>query len=100
MASNTIQPISINTVGDHIVIAAQSAPIWVMRVVLSLDSETTVQFKRGAIDLSGPMTALVIVLDENKGVPWYITNPGEPFVITLGASIQCGGTIWFSNGPS
>lgn len=94
--SPTQQPVSISASGDSIVIARQQGtPIYVWRVVLSLSGETTVQFKRSSIAISGPMPALTIDL---AGEPLFTTNNGDDFVISLGAAVQCGGTIWFSYG--
>jgi len=44
-------------------------------------------------------TILAMILDENPGSrPWYVTSNGAPFVISLGAAVQCGGTVWFKYG--
>ena len=88
-------PVNISAAGDNTVIPAQTGRyIRISRLVLSLVSETTVQFKSGSQALSGPQTALTVTLDET-GSPWYITNKDQAFVISLGAAIQTGGTVWF-----
>lgn len=87
--------------GDHLIISgAAGQPINVTRVVLSLASQTTVQFKAGSTPLSGPMPILQMVLDQQAGGgPWYTTAAGQGFIISLGvAGISCGGTLWFTYG--
>lgn len=90
------QPVSISTSGDNIVIAGQQrSPIYIRRIALVLAAETTVQFKRGSQPISGPMQILTLDLEGN---PLYVANAGDAFVITLGASVQCGGTVWYTYG--
>ncbi len=98
MATNSRIAINISTAGDTIIapgIAGQ--PISVTAIVLSLATEATVEFKSGSTSLSGPQVMLALILDEQED-PWYVTTNGEPFVITLGASVQCGGTVWVKYG--
>lgn len=87
--------ISTSSSGDTTIIAAPSGKsIKVHRLKLSLASETTVQFKDGTTALSGPETCLTQVLDYNDD-PWYRTTVGNAFVLSLGAAVQCGGTVWY-----
>lgn len=39
---------------------------------------------------------LAIVLDEVPGSPWYVCGTGEAFVVNLGATVQCGGSVWYT----
>lgn len=95
MANNQIS-VSISASGDNVVIPAIPGQlIQVYGVVLSLDTETTVQFKSGTTALSGAQRMDSLVLDKTPGDPWYITARGEAFVISLGAAVQCGGTLYF-----
>lgn len=96
MALSAQLPVSISASGDNTVIAAQSGRnIEVLGLLLSLASETTVQFKSGSTAISGPQTMLSLLLDEKAAGRWYVTNQGEAFVISLGAAVQTGGTIWY-----
>lgn len=100
MALSAQLPISISASGDNTVIPAQTGKyIEMVRLVLSLASETTVQFKSGSTALSGPQVMLAVVLDEMDAGAWYITNKSEAFVISLGAAVQGGGTIWYRYVP-
>jgi len=95
MANNQIS-VSISASGDNTVIPAiPGQVIQVYGMVLSLAGDTTVQFKSGTTALSGPQTMDSIILDKTPGDPWYITARGEAFVISLGSSVQCGGTLYF-----
>ena len=88
-------PVNISTSGDNTVIPAQTGKtIRVSNIVLSLAGETTVQFKSGTQALSGLQTGLKFIL-ESPGFPGYVMNKEQAFVISLGAAIQTGGTIWF-----
>lgn len=99
MATNNQAVVALTTMGDSIVIPAPSANsvIQVLRVVLALSAQTTLQFKSGSSPLSGPMTLTKIVLDQDApaAAPWYITGKGENFVISLGANVDCGGTLYY-----
>lgn len=87
--------ISTSSSGDTTVIAAQTGrAIKVHRVVLSLATETTVQFKDGSTAMSGPITCLEMVLDYSDD-PYFRTTAGNALVLSLGAAVQCGGTIWY-----
>lgn len=95
MANNQVA-VSISLSGDNIVIPAMTGQsIQVYGIVLSLASDTTVQFKSGSTPLSGAQVMNGLLLDKTPGDPWYITNRGEAFVITLGTAVQCGGTVYF-----
>lgn len=99
-AANGYVAVNITTAGDTIVIpAVQGQPISVIALILSLAEESTVQFKSGSTPFSGPQTMLAIGLDPQTS-PWYVTANGEPFVIALGTSVGCNGTVWFRLGAS
>ncbi len=91
-------PVSISNSGDNVVIPASGKGIFVRRVVLALAAQTTVQFKAGSRVLSGPQTLTELGLGFSDQA-YYVCDPGEDFIISLGASISCGGTIWFQYGP-
>lgn len=97
MANNQVS-VNVSESGDTIIIPAiPGQTIQVYGVVLSLAAETTVSFKSGLGGslLGGPMTLESLGLGKTPGDPWYITERGEPFVISLGAPVLCGGTVYF-----
>ena len=97
MANNQI-PISISASGDTIIIPAIAGQvIQVYGIILSLATDTTVAFRSGVAGtyLAGPQTMDRLLLDKTPGDPWYITGRGEPFVISLGDAVQCGGTVYW-----
>lgn len=99
MAINGQVSINISSAGDTIVIPAQQGvPIAVQSMIISLDTETTVQFKSGSTAFSGPQPILAMLLDPQPGRPWYVTANGQAFVISLGGAVPCGGTVWYSYG--
>lgn len=90
--------VDFSTSGDHIVVAGNDKGINIRRVVLALESQTTVQFKAGARELSGPMPLTELGLGfSDQG--YFACDPGEDFVISLGDAVATGGTIWFQYGP-
>lgn len=91
-------PIDISAVGDNIIIPASSRSIFVNRIVLALATASSVQFKSGARLLSGPQIVPSLVWDYSEQ-PWYVCDPDEAFIISLGTSVQTGGTVWFQYGP-
>ena len=97
MANNQVS-FNVSASGDSILIPAiPGQAIQVYGIILSLASDTTVAFRSGVggTYLSGPQTMDRLLLDKTPGDPWYITGRGEPFVITLGDAIQCGGTVYW-----
>lgn len=99
MAFNAQVSVSISSSGDTIVIPGISGQaISVISMILSLETETTVQFKSGSTALSGAQPMLAITLDEQARGPWYVTANSEAFVISLGSSVACGGTVWYRQG--
>jgi hypothetical protein len=59
---------------------------------------TTLQFADGANNLTGVITLatatpLVLPFDGN---PWFLTSLGNAFNLTLGASTQVSGILWFT----
>lgn len=93
MAINNNQfAISISAEGDNIVVPAKTGmAIQVQRIVLTLESKTTVQFKSGANALSGPISCTSLMFTDESGSPWFITNAGEALIISLGSAISCAG---------
>lgn len=86
--------VSLNSSGDHTVVAAQSGKsIQVLRAVLTLSEESTVQFKSGSNNLSGPMTCTSLMFTDETGSPWFVTNVSEALVIDIGTSVVCGGFL-------
>lgn len=101
MAANGQVSINVSTAGDTILIPAIAGQaISVISLIVSLETETTIQFKSGNTPFSGPQQILAMVLDELSGGPRYITAKGEAFVISLGSAVQCGGTVWYRQGVS
>lgn len=90
-----IAAVDISSAGDNTIIAGQTGKvISVYRLKLSLDTEETVQIKAGSRALSGPEMMAAQVLDYDD-TPYYRTAAGEAFIISLGSSVQCGGTVWY-----
>lgn len=90
--------VDISSAGDNVIIPALSGGIFILRVVLSLASQTTVQFKTDQRTLSGPMYLDALGLGYSNQ-PYFAIGPDEQFIITLGDSVQTGGTIWYQRGP-
>ncbi len=93
------KPIAMNLSGDNIIIPATNRGIWVWRFKILLETPTTIQFKAGERELSGPEPCVEQILDYDQFQPWYVCAPGEAFIINLGASVQAGGTAWYTVGP-
>jgi hypothetical protein len=83
--------------------AVASTPIQVYSLVLTLASSTTVQLKSGSTALTGAMTGTSFVFDfrpqaRGGNVPWFVTAPGDAFVVTLGSAVQCSGQVTYGTG--
>lgn len=90
--------IDISSAGDNVVIPAQTSGIFIRRVVLACASFTTVQFKAGDRQLSGPQPLSKLGLGFSDQA-YYVCDPGEDFIVTLGDAVATGGTIWYQRGP-
>lgn len=88
--------------GDVTIIAGIAHKIIrVYRLAIVIAAATNVIFKEGATALSGPMdfsTIGSITLDQS-GLPWYICESGNSFVINSSNAVQIGGTIWYTQQP-
>lgn len=91
-------PVSISSAGDNVVISALESGIFVRRVVLALASLTTVQFKAGSRDLTGPMSISELGLGFSDQA-YFVCNPDEDLIIALGDAVVTGGAIWYQRGP-
>lgn len=91
-------PIAISSVGDNVIVVPSNVreTISVIGGYLAMDSETTVQFKSGANQLTGPALITEIFLDKEEQAPWYITNPGESLIISLGDAVGCNGILYIT----
>lgn len=65
----------------------------ITKITLSLASETTVQFKSGSSLITGPIYMIALSEVGSLADPLYVMDHGQPFVINLGAAVQCGGVI-------
>jgi len=86
--------------GDNTAIAAVTGErIKVYSIELTLASATTVTFKSGAsTSLSGAETLTGLVKDMRlPSQPWFVTAPGQAFVINLGGAVQASGQIQYTN---
>lgn len=90
--------VNISSAGDNVVIPSTESGFFIRRVMLALASQTTVTFKAGNRELSGPLPLTELGLGFSDQA-YYAINPDEDFVISLGDSVAMGGTIWFSRGP-
>lgn len=90
--------ISISSAGDNVIIPGTRSGLVVRRVVLALAEETTVQFKAGSRELSGPMSIDSLGLGFSDQA-YYAVDPDEDFIISLGDAVQAGGTVWYQRGP-
>lgn len=59
---------------------------------------TNITFQDGANPQSGPLPLVAneaIVLDID-GTPWFITSPGNAFIVANSSSAQVSGTVYYS----
>lgn len=91
----TAVPVNLSSSGDNTIVSGiPSVVIAVHRVVLAAASPVTIQFKSNTTELSGPQSVSQIGLSASA-TPYYETTAGEALVISLGAAVQVGGTIWY-----
>lgn len=88
--------------GDNTAIAAGASNerIKVYSIEMTLASSTTVTFKSGAsTSLSGAETMTGLIKDMRlPSQPWFVTAPGQAFVINLGGAVQTSGQIQYTVG--
>lgn len=93
-----------NSTGDIAVIAALAGKkIEVYGIFFVVNAATTITFKdgaggsslTGAIDLAQGAT---FVLD-NGTAPWFVTTPGNAFVISQTGTAQISGRVYYIAGP-
>lgn len=92
------QPIDLNTSGDHAVILATAYPgrkIAVQQMFLLADSSVKVVLKHGTTPFCGPLTLGGFGVDDT-GMPWFVCETDEDFVINLSGNVQVSGQIQFA----
>jgi hypothetical protein len=90
-----LMPVSLASSGDSIVIPGTPAGFLIRRILLASADLVTVQFKAGSRILSGPMPITYLGASFSNQA-YYGADPGEDFIISLGAAVQTGGTIWYA----
>jgi hypothetical protein len=97
MGYATQAAVDINGAGDHVVIAGVAGKqTRILGFDLTLAAASTVQLKHGATALTGVMQLDSYAKGRTEDdIPWFTCAAGEDFVITLGAAVQCGGSIWY-----
>ena len=90
-------PINANVAGINIIIPAQPGKvISVYRIYMISASTVNVTPMDGYFNaLSGPLTLGSFVLDLSA-VPWYVTAPGDPFVLGLSSAVQVSGGVYYT----
>jgi hypothetical protein len=85
--------------GDHIIIAGvPGKTIRVFRIFFVLDSNCFVTFLDGSTPLTGPLSMLAngsITLDFTE-LHWFITSPGEDFVINTTPDAAFAGRVYYT----
>jgi hypothetical protein len=85
--------------GDHIIIAGlPGQTIRVFRIFIVLGSDTDVTFKDGATALTGPLPMLAngsITLDFTE-LHWFLTSPGNDFVINTTPNASFAGRVYYT----
>ncbi len=95
----SIAAFSATSSGDATAVPAfTNRVIAVHRIKLLMSAVTTLQFKDGTTALSGPEPCAGQNMDYSDE-PYYLTTAGNAFVISLGAAVQCGGSIWYRLQP-
>ena len=90
-------PVDIAVTGDHVIVPGLPEKIIkVHRLKVIAATSVALTFKSDTTPLSGPEHSFGQILDIDLDNPWYTTAPGEDFVMELGADIQMGGTVWYS----
>lgn len=88
--------VSISASGDNTVIAGVAGQaIQIYGLDLACASPVTLQLKNGATALTGVMTVNGYAKPLSPARPWWTVAPGAALVITLGAAVQCSGSIWY-----
>lgn len=91
--SSTITPISINTAGDNIIIAAVAGRRYkIVKLILVCNAAVSITLKSGANSLTGAMPFAAnggLALDDD--VHPFELNAGEAFIITLSGNVQVSG---------
>lgn len=90
--------VSFSSSGDNTAIAGTSGTtIRVYAIAIGLASAATVTAKDGASTTLGAWPgATSVVLDPVMDQPRYTCSLGNNFVINLGSSVSCTGTIWYT----
>jgi hypothetical protein len=93
-------PISTSGSGAQTLITGvASMIIQVYKLWMVVGAATNVQFKSNTSNLSGlvPMAASgALVLDDVGPAPWFVTAPGEAFILNSSAAVNIGGQIWYT----
>jgi hypothetical protein len=82
--------------GDTSVITGVAGKvIYIYGFDLALSTSTTLTFKSGSTALTGPMTLNAYSKQITDTSPYFVTNPGDNFVLSPGASATVAGVIWY-----
>lgn len=94
--------INFTNTGDNTVIAAAAKPIQVIALFLTVAGATTIIFKDGATGLTGAITLGATnppMLLPCTNMPWFVTTPGNGFVINQSGAVQISGRIYYNVMP-
>lgn len=95
--------LSFSSSGDNTAIAAATGKtIKVWKIAFTVAGAVNVTFKDGAsTSLSGAYVLTAngsnFVLDYD-GSPWFVTQPGNAFIINLSGAVALTGQVWYSIG--
>jgi|SRR5215510_14538362 len=86
--------------GDNAVVAAVATQIiQVYRIFFVVGGATNIIFKDGAgTNLTGaiPLAANGAITLDSSGDPWFMTSPGNAFIINQSATAQISGAVWYT----
>jgi hypothetical protein len=84
--------------GDNVLIAGvPDRSIHVFQLWLVVTDDVTIQFYEGARAADGPVAMLAsgsVVLDDTAE-PWFVTDPGDDFILNLSAAVQVSGRAYY-----
>jgi hypothetical protein len=94
----TWKAINTNSSGDSVIIPGIAGKIIrVIRIWFTIDQDTLISFKDGSTPFDGPLNfvdcrSLTFNIDTE---PWFITSPGNDFIINQTGTAQISGKIDF-----
>ena len=95
----TLAAFNFASTGDQDIIPASAGKVnKVWKLWLVVDGDTSIAIKDGVTTKLGPFNyaqggVIEWPMDEE---PWFITSVNAPFRLTLGAAVQCGGIIGYT----